>query len=192
MATTSLYLRAEPYAGPHPRQDYLAVFTGLTLVLAMGTFFVLGREQASQIVLLWVTVGCLGYAFLRRNFVAALSLYAFAVPFEQVFFAWAGGQYNTLTYIAFALIPATALIMLIFWRRIPWKETFIGLGIAALSFLPFLIYLLTDGSNYVNINALSSGGTAVDRSWSLAPILHTWRLTSGWQIHALAGSSFEH
>ncbi len=91
---------------------------------------------------------------------------------------------------AFALIPATGLIMLLFWRRIPWKETFIGLSIAALTFVPFLIYLLSDGSDYVNVGALASGGAAIERSWSWAPFLHTWRLTSGWQIHALAGSAF--
>ena len=91
---------------------------------------------------------------------------------------------------AFALIPATGLIMLLFWRRIPWKETLIGLGIAALTFVPFIIYLFTDGIDYVNVETLTSGGSAVERSWSVAPILHTWRLTSGWQIHALSGSAF--
>lgn len=91
---------------------------------------------------------------------------------------------------AFALIPATALIMLLFWRRIPWKETLIGLFVAALTFVPFLIYLLTDGLDYVNLGKLASGGTAVERNWSLEPLLHSWRLTSGWQIHALAGASF--
>ena len=91
---------------------------------------------------------------------------------------------------AFALIPATALIMLVFWRRIPWKETLIGLLLAALTFLPFIIYLLTDGLDYVNLDAVSTDGSTIERSWSFEPILHAWRLASGWQIHALAGGAF--
>ena len=91
---------------------------------------------------------------------------------------------------AFALIPATGLIMLFFWRRINWKHTLIGIVVAGLTFLPFAIYLLTEGRDYVNIDAVASGSAAIESSWSLDAIYHMWRLTSGWQIHALAGGAF--
>lgn len=91
---------------------------------------------------------------------------------------------------AFALIPATGLIMLFFWRRINWKHTLLGIFAAGLTLVPFFIYLLTEGKGYVNIEAVSAGNSAIASSWSFDAIYHLWRLTSGWQIHALAGEAF--
>ncbi len=92
---------------------------------------------------------------------------------------------------ALALIPATGLIMLLFWRRIPWKQTIMGTLLAGLTFLPFFLYLFTDGQEYVSLSALSSGSSTLARTYSFDAFLHAWRLTSGWQIHALAGEAFE-
>jgi len=49
--------------------------------------------------------------------------------------------------------------------------------------------LLTAGQRYLNVEKAAAAGSAT-RSWDLAALQHAWRLTSGWQIHALGGEAF--
>ncbi|NJN53500.1 MAG: hypothetical protein HC804_01345 [Anaerolineae bacterium] len=91
---------------------------------------------------------------------------------------------------ALALIPATAVFMAVFWRRLNWKYTLLGLGLAGLTFVPFAYYLLSSGQGYGNVVTAVTGSVSAARGWPLAPLLHAWRLISGWQIHALAGTAF--
>lgn len=92
---------------------------------------------------------------------------------------------------AVSLFPATGLLLLIFWRRIPWKWLLIGSGLALLTAVPFLYYLLT--YNGAGLESLSNSAGDVSRSWfSWNAILHTIRLSTGWELHALAGpAAFE-
>ncbi len=88
-----------------------------------------------------------------------------------------------------ALVPVTAVYLLIFRRRVNWKYTAVGLIAAGLTALPFIWYLLTDGQRYLNVEKAAAAGSAA-RNWDWAALQHAWRLTSGWQIHALAGEAF--
>lgn len=88
-----------------------------------------------------------------------------------------------------ALVPVTAVYLLIFRRRVNWKYTAVGLIAAGLTALPFLWYLLTAGRRYLNVEKAAAVSGAA-RGWNLAALQHAWRLISGWQIHALAGEAF--
>ncbi|HFQ93853.1 MAG TPA: hypothetical protein ENK32_07585 [Anaerolineae bacterium] len=89
-----------------------------------------------------------------------------------------------------ALVPATAVYLLIFRRRVNWKYTAVGLIAAGLTALPFIWYLLTAGQRYLNVEKAAAVSGAA-RGWDMAALQHAWRLISGWQIHALAGEAFE-
>jgi len=89
-----------------------------------------------------------------------------------------------------ALVPVTAVYLFIFRRRVNWKYTAVGLITAGLTALPFFWYLLTAGQQYLNVGEAAAVSSAV-RGWDWAALQHAWRLTSGWQIHALAGEAFE-
>ncbi|NKQ36782.1 MAG: hypothetical protein HF973_14360 [Chloroflexi bacterium] len=88
-----------------------------------------------------------------------------------------------------ALVPVTAVYLLVFRKRVNWKYTAVGLLVAGLTALPFLWYLLTAGQRYLNVEKAAAVSGAA-RGWDLAALQHAWRLASGWQIHALAGEAF--
>ncbi len=88
---------------------------------------------------------------------------------------------------AAALVPVTGLLLLIFWRRLNWKITAVSITLAALTTVPFIYYLLTQGQQFLS----SSGGGDVSggRGWDLSALKMAWLLTSGREIHALAGAA---
>lgn len=87
---------------------------------------------------------------------------------------------------AFALLPVTAVLLLIYWRRLDWRWLGVGVAAALLTVLPFIIYLLTDGRRFLAVG--EGAGTAVSaRSWNLSALRSAWLLFSGREIHALAG-----
>ncbi len=88
---------------------------------------------------------------------------------------------------AIALIPATLLFLLVFRRRTRWRDVLIGCALAALTTLPFLLYLWQARDQFAlpGMTATSgSGGGAV----SLQSIRDTITISLGSGIHSLAGS----
>lgn len=75
----------------------------LVNILVAGLVFQLfGRDWASSVFLVSSALGCVTIACYR--FEEALCLFAFILPLEQVFFAWGGGRYNSLTYLSMVLV----------------------------------------------------------------------------------------
>ena len=86
---------------------------------------------------------------------------------------------------AAALIPATLIFLIIFWRRMNWKYVLIGAGLALLTTVPFLIYLWQNWSQGDIVGMLASN-TAV-RVLDLDALRHTLLISLGTDIHSLAG-----
>ena len=83
---------------------------------------------------------------------------------------------------AMALIPATLLFLLVFRRRVVWRDVAVGGGLAVLTAVPFLIYLW---QNRDQIHLPAGSETAV--GWSLDAFRYAWLLSRGAEIHSLAG-----
>ncbi|MCA9957777.1 MAG: glycosyltransferase family 39 protein [Anaerolineales bacterium] len=86
---------------------------------------------------------------------------------------------------AVALIPATAVYLLIFRRRIAWKHVGVGIAIGIGTAVPFLIYLWQNGSTTNLLNMLRSNQQA---AFSFDSIRLTAILSLGTDIHSLAGA----
>jgi len=89
---------------------------------------------------------------------------------------------------AMALVPVTALLLLIFWRRLNWKLTAVSITLAALTTTPFIYYLLSNGQQFLTSASDPSALPTSARSWDLSAFRMAWRLISGKDIHALAGA----
>jgi hypothetical protein len=85
---------------------------------------------------------------------------------------------------AVALVPATAVLLLIFWRRLDWRQVGLGVGLAAATVIPFLLYLGRH-SEQVGLGR----GVVVERTgrFSLDSFRHVAQLSLGQDIHSLAG-----
>lgn len=85
---------------------------------------------------------------------------------------------------ALALIPATAILLILFHRRLRWRTLLIGLLLAALTFVPFVIYL----SQVQDDIALPA---TLGEHTNTVMILDSFRFTTmislGTYIHSLAG-----
>ncbi|MEZ4642710.1 MAG: glycosyltransferase family 39 protein [Chloroflexota bacterium] len=86
---------------------------------------------------------------------------------------------------AVALIPATAVYLLIFRRRIAWKHVGVGIAIGIGTAVPFLIYLWQNRSTTNLLNMLRSNQQA---AFSFDSIRLTAILSLGTDIHSLAGA----
>jgi 4-amino-4-deoxy-L-arabinose transferase-like glycosyltransferase len=84
---------------------------------------------------------------------------------------------------AMALIPATLLYLLLFRRRVEWRQAAIGAGLAGVTAVPFLLYLWQNRADL----RLPSGGGGESAAWSLTALRDAWLITGGGDIHALAG-----
>ena len=84
------------------KSRHVVYFLVVGMLIAAGLFVTVGRETAATLLMAWIVLGCAYYAFTR--FEDALCLFAFAVPLEQVFYAWGGGRFNTLTYLVIFML----------------------------------------------------------------------------------------
>ncbi len=85
---------------------------------------------------------------------------------------------------AVALIPATILLLLVFWRRVHWRSLLIGLLLAVITVVPFAIYLgqsIDQISLPAAIAGESSAGITADS------FRFTAMISLGTFIHSLAG-----
>ena len=85
---------------------------------------------------------------------------------------------------AVALLPATAVLLLIFWRRLDWRQVGLGLGLAAATVIPFLLYLVRHGEQ---IGLGREVVTEQGGQFSLDSFRYTIQLSLGQDIHSLAG-----
>ncbi|MDX1416531.1 MAG: hypothetical protein R3293_20185 [Candidatus Promineifilaceae bacterium] len=85
---------------------------------------------------------------------------------------------------AIALIPATVILLIIFWRRIWWRSLLIGLFLAALTVIPFAVYW-GQSPDRSTIPAISAGENAA--GLSADAVRFATMLSLGHDIHSLAG-----
>lgn len=83
---------------------------------------------------------------------------------------------------ALALIPATLLFLLVFRRRVVWRQVFVGAGLAAVTAVPFLVYLWQNRDQI----SLPAGGEATG-GWRLDAFRYAAMISRGAEIHSLAG-----
>jgi hypothetical protein len=85
---------------------------------------------------------------------------------------------------AVALVPATAVLLLIFWRRLDWRQVGLGVGLAVATIIPFLLYLWRH-SEQIGLGR----EVVVERTgrFSLHSFRHVAQLSLGQDIHSLAG-----
>lgn len=91
----------------------------------------------------------------------------------------------------FTLLPATLLFMLLWRKRLDWHWVAVGIGAAALTFVPFALYL-GQQARQTGVHTLlpASGG---GRGWDGQAFRYAWLLLTGREIHALTGPErFEH
>jgi 4-amino-4-deoxy-L-arabinose transferase-like glycosyltransferase len=88
-------------------------------------------------------------------------------------------------FSAVAFVPVTILFLILFRRRVRWRMVMIGGGLAVLTLAPFLIYLFRDGAGLEGLaNAVRTSEARTDLgSWR-----YTWLISTGREIHSLAGS----
>lgn len=199
-APMSVWLYALPLViWPHPYAATL--FTGLLSVVAVWGTYWLGRRywglRAATVAALLLAVSPWAIVFSRKIWAQNL-LPVFAV-------AWAIGA--VLAFVdrrrafivlhlvclaiavqihpaAIGLLPATLLFMIVFRRRIDWRYFLIGGVLAALTALPFLIYLYGRWSAEGSLPF--SAGQSIARI-SFDSLAHTLAIATGDGVRALAG-----
>jgi 4-amino-4-deoxy-L-arabinose transferase-like glycosyltransferase len=119
----------------------------------------------------WAIAAMLAIVERRRGFIL-LHLLCLAIA-VQVHFA------------AVALIPATLLLLVVFRRRVDWRLLLLACLIALLTVVPFFIYLFSHLGSDLNLGELIS--RSPERSFTLEAWRFLWLLTTGREIHALAG-----
>lgn len=72
-------------------------FLILGTIIYFLLFYLKGKFFACKFLLFWLVGGSI--AFSAIDFYTSLYIYAFAIPLEQAITNWAGGRFNTLTYL---------------------------------------------------------------------------------------------
>lgn len=91
-----------------------------------------------------------------------------------------------LHYPGLLLAPITALLTVLHWRRIDRRSALVGAGLAAVTAIPFLYYLLTrSGEIGQALGGLLSRPASIDTD----SVRFWWMMTTGSDIHSLAGWS---
>ena len=85
---------------------------------------------------------------------------------------------------ALALVPATLVLLIVFWRRLSWQDLLIGAGLALLTAVPFLIYLFQQSSLIGEGLAQADGETV---GFSLDALNFTRMISVGNDLHSLVG-----
>jgi hypothetical protein len=184
---------------PHPYAATL--FTGLLNTLAVGAAYGFVRRywgiSAALAATLMFAVSPWAVIFSRKIwaqnllplFVVGWAISAaLALVEERPKFIWLHFLCLALAVqihlAAVALIPATAILLLIFRRRIQWRSLLLGLLFAALTLIPFAIYLGQVPENFV-LPAAIEGQTWA--SFAVDSIRFSTMISLGTTIHSLAG-----
>lgn len=86
-----------------------------------------------------------------------------------------------------AFIPLTLLWLIIFWKRIHWREVILGVAASAVLAIPFAIYVLQLPREASNLQPLISNLQSRPATVDLDSLHYTWMLLIGSDIHSLAG-----
>lgn len=86
---------------------------------------------------------------------------------------------------ALALIPATLVIFIFWWRRLSWRDLLMGAGLALVTAVPFLIYLAQQRA-LIKEGLAQVGGEAVGFSWDALKFAHM--VSVGNDLHSLVGA----
>lgn len=97
-------------------------------------FYLKGKFFACKFLLFWLVGGCVAYSVI--DFYSALYIYAFSIPLEQAITNWAGGRFNTLTY----LIVFLALFSIF---RFKYEKAFDKLSIFEGILIAFIVWTST-------------------------------------------------
>lgn len=89
-----------------------------------------------------------------------------------------------LHFSGIALIAATAAFLLLFWRRVNWRLALLGLGMVALTALPFGYHLISTGLGPGKVLEIIR---SFESSTDLVSFRYTWLISLGREIHSLAG-----
>ncbi|MBE2223636.1 MAG: glycosyltransferase family 39 protein, partial [Anaerolineae bacterium] len=87
---------------------------------------------------------------------------------------------------ALALVPATLVLLIVFWRRISWKDVAIGGGLGVLTAVPFLLYLSQQRS-LIGDGLAKAGGEAV--GFGLDALIYARMMAAGNDLHSLVGAA---
>ena len=87
---------------------------------------------------------------------------------------------------ALALVPATLVLMMVFWRRLSWKDVLIGAGLGVLTAVPFFIYLAQQRS-LLGEGLAKAGETVV--VFSLDALKFAHMISVGSDLHSLVGAA---
>ncbi len=119
----------------------------------------------------WGISGCLALVEGRR---AWLIVHLFCAAFAfQIHLA------------AASLLVGSAVLLVIYRRRVGWRMLLAGAAAGLLPALPLLYdqLILSDRT----LADLAGAGSGPGGGWSWNPLLHAVRLATGWEMHALAG-----
>jgi 4-amino-4-deoxy-L-arabinose transferase-like glycosyltransferase len=84
-----------------------------------------------------------------------------------------------------ALVPASLLFLILFRRRLRWRMVLIGGGLAIVLLVPFLVYLVRDAGG---LGTLTGAVQASEARTDLGGWRYTWLISTGQEIHSLAGA----
>lgn len=87
---------------------------------------------------------------------------------------------------ALALVPATLVLLVVFWRRLSWQDLLIGAGLALLTAVPFFLYLSQQRS-LIGQGLAKAGGAAAPFSLDALQFAHM--ISVGSDLHSLAGAA---
>lgn len=191
------FLSLHPYAA--------TIFTGLLNTLAIvGCFWLVRRYWGTDIALLtmlllavspwailysrkiwaqnllplfvlgWAASGVLAFIEGRRRFLW-LHLLCLAIVVQ-------------IHLAAIGLVPATAVYLLVFRRRLVWRDLIIGGFLGLITAVPFLLYLNQNGTftRLLNRNTASLATESAQVAWTDG-FHFVWLLSTGREIHSLAG-----
>src|SRR5438093_6822339 len=82
------------------RKEWVAL--GFGLLIAAMALVALGRAYAAAFFMVWLIAISLFYSVQSPE--STLCVFAFAQPFESIFFLYGVGRFNTLSYLAMALL----------------------------------------------------------------------------------------
>lgn len=126
------------------------------------------------IVVGWAFAALLAYVDRRKAFII-LHLLCLAVAIQ-------------IHLAAIALLPATVAFLIIFRRRVDWRMALLGLALALLTALPFLVYLGRIWRASGGLPAVAAATGSEETIAALVSLRSGAMLTTGSDLQSLAGS----
>jgi 4-amino-4-deoxy-L-arabinose transferase-like glycosyltransferase len=199
----SVWLYALPVlVWPHPYAATL--FTGLLNTLAVGGGYWLARRYwgtgAALAATLLFAVSPWAVLFSRKIWAQnLLPLFVMVWAISAALALVEGRRWMLAVHIlalavaiqihlaAVALLPATLVLLLVFWRRVEWRALLAGVGLAVLVAAPFLVYL---APRLGGMALLGGGGEAAPgATMGRDALRYSSMIITGSDIHSLAGPS---